>query len=132
MYVRSLLHNLLGLGHPDARRFRCRWSRRWCGPIIVYLFLVFALRSYGKRMLAQLNPFDFVVLLTLSNTVQNAIIGNDTSLSGGLIGAATLLAINAVLVRIFYRGPGPGRLRGEASGEVCLIHEGEPAGGPDG
>ena len=49
----------------------------------VYLLLVSALRAFGKRILAQLNPFDLVVLLTLSNTVQNAIIGNDSSLSGG-------------------------------------------------
>ena len=59
--------------------------------MLVYLLLVFALKQVGKRMLAQLNPFDFVVLLTLSNTVQNAIIGNDTSLLGGVIGAAALL-----------------------------------------
>jgi uncharacterized membrane protein YcaP (DUF421 family) len=74
-------------------------------PVIVYLLLVFALRRFGKRILAQLNPFDLVVLLTLSNTVQNAIIGNDDSLSGGLIGAAALLGINALLVRAYYRGP---------------------------
>jgi uncharacterized membrane protein YcaP (DUF421 family) len=73
--------------------------------VIVYLFLVYALRLFGKRVLAQLNPFDLVVLLTLSNTVQNAIIGNDTSLSGGIIGAAALLGVNAVLVRWYYRGP---------------------------
>jgi uncharacterized membrane protein YcaP (DUF421 family) len=71
---------------------------------IVYLFLVYALRRFGKRVLAQLNPFDLVVLLTMSNTVQNAIIGNDTSLSGGLIGAAALMAVNGVLVRLHYRG----------------------------
>jgi uncharacterized membrane protein YcaP (DUF421 family) len=74
-------------------------------PVLVYLLLVFALKKAGKRVLAQLNPFDFVVLLTLSNTVQNAIIGNDTSLLGGVIGAAALLGINAALVRFFYRGP---------------------------
>jgi len=74
-------------------------------PVIVYLLLVAALRRYGKRILAQLNPFDLVVLLTLSNTVQNAIIGADNSLGGGVIGAAALLAVNAVLVRIYYRGP---------------------------
>lgn len=74
-------------------------------PIAVYLMLVLALRVFGKRILAQLNPFDLVVLLTLSNTVQNAIIGNDTSLSGGIIGAAALLGVNAVLVRLYYRGP---------------------------
>ena len=75
-------------------------------PVVVYLLLVVALRAFGKRILAQLNPFDLVVLLTLSNTVQNAIIGNDTSLTGGIVGAAALLAVNALLVRYFYRGPG--------------------------
>ena len=74
-------------------------------PVAVYLLLVFTLRGIGKRILAQLNPFDLVVLLTLSNTVQNAIIGDDTSLFGGVIGAAALLAINGVLLRIYYRGP---------------------------
>ena len=73
-------------------------------PVAVYLLLVFALRAFGKRILAQLNPFDLVVLLTLSNTVQNAIIGNDSSLSGGIIGAAALLGMNALLVRWYYRG----------------------------
>jgi uncharacterized membrane protein YcaP (DUF421 family) len=63
-------------------------------PVIVYLALVVLLRIFGKRELAQLNPFDLVVLLSLSNTVQNAIIGNDNSVSGGLIGAVTLLAAN--------------------------------------
>jgi uncharacterized membrane protein YcaP (DUF421 family) len=74
-------------------------------PIAVYLLLVLLLRVFGKRILAQLNPFDLVVLLTLSNTVQNAIIGNDTSLLGGVIGALSLVGMNAVLVRIYYRGP---------------------------
>jgi len=48
-------------------------------PAVVYIFLVVFLRVFGKRELAQLNPFDLVVLLSLSNTVQNAIIGNDNS-----------------------------------------------------
>jgi len=74
-------------------------------PVAVYLLLVVLLRQFGKRILAQLNPFDLVVLLTLSNTVQNAIIGNDTSLSGGVIGALALIGVNALLVRIYYRGP---------------------------
>src|SRR6476620_9017868 len=120
VYVGDLLHNLLGLGTPDTTAFPVSLVEKMVRPIIVYLFVVFALRLWGKRVLAQLNPFDFVVLLTLSNTVQNAIIGNDTSLSGGLIGAATLLAINAVLVRIFYRGPKKA-LFGEGSGDICLI-----------
>jgi len=72
-------------------------------PILVYSFLVISLRVFGKRELAQLNPFDLVVLLSLSNTVQNAIIGNDNSLTGGLIGAFSLLAVNYLLVRFLFR-----------------------------
>ena len=71
-------------------------------PIIVYVALIVGLRLAGKRELAQLNPLDLVVLLTLSNTVQNAIIGNDNSVSGGLIGAATLLTVNYLVVRFVY------------------------------
>jgi uncharacterized membrane protein YcaP (DUF421 family) len=72
-------------------------------PIIVYLALVVLLRIFGKRELAQLNPFDLVVLLSLSNTVQNAIIGNDNSVTGGLVGALTLLAVNYGVVRFLFR-----------------------------
>lgn len=72
-------------------------------PIVVYIFLVAALRLGGKRELAQLNPLDLVVLLTLSNTVQNAIIGDDNTVTGGLLGATTLLAINHIVVRYVYR-----------------------------
>ncbi len=71
-------------------------------PLAVYIFLVIALRLAGKRELAQLNPFDLVVLLTLSNTVQNAIIGEDNSVTGGLIGATTLLVVNYIVVRFLY------------------------------
>jgi uncharacterized membrane protein YcaP (DUF421 family) len=74
-------------------------------PLIVYFFLVLALRIAGKREMAQLNSFDFVVLLLLSNTVQNAIIGNDNSVSGGIIGAISLLAANFLVVRFFFRHP---------------------------
>jgi len=71
-------------------------------PIFVYAFLVISLRLSGKRELVQLNPFDLVVLLTLSNTVQNAIIGDDNSVSGGIIGATSLLAVNYLVVRFLY------------------------------
>ena len=74
-------------------------------PIIVYLVLVALLRVFGKRELAQLNPFDLVVLLSLSNTVQNAIIGDDNSVSGGVIGAFALLAINWIVAQTLYRSP---------------------------
>ena len=71
-------------------------------PVLVYFFLVISLRLAGKRELAQLNPFDLVVLLTLSNTVQNAIIGSDNSVTGGIIGATTLLVVNYIVVRFLY------------------------------
>src|SRR5580704_16019715 len=71
-------------------------------PIIVYAFLVIGLRLSGKRELVQLNPFDLVVLLTLSNTVQNAIIGEDNSVTGGIIGATSLLLVNYLVVRFLY------------------------------
>lgn len=72
-------------------------------PVLIYFFLVVGLRLAGKRELAQLNPFDLVVLLTISNTVQNAIIGDDTSVTGGIVGAATLLAVNFLVVRFLYQ-----------------------------
>jgi len=71
-------------------------------PIIVYAFLVISLRLSGKRELVQLNPFDLVVLLTLSNTVQNAIIGEDNSVLGGIVGATSLLITNYLVVRFLY------------------------------
>jgi uncharacterized membrane protein YcaP (DUF421 family) len=70
--------------------------------VLVYLFLIALLRYAGKREFSQLNNGDLVVLLLLSNTVQNAIIGNDNSLWGGLFGAAVLLATNRLLVRSTY------------------------------
>ena len=92
-------------------------------PILVYLFLVVGLRLAGKRELAQLNPFDLVVLLTLSNTVQNAIIGNDNSVLGGMIGAATLLGVNSGVVALIYRYRKVGQLIEGAPDE--LIHQGQ-------
>ncbi len=87
-------------------------------PVVVYAFLVIGLRLAGKRELAQLNPFDLVVLLTLSNTVQNAIIGDDNSITGGIIGAATLLLINYLVVRFLYRHKKLDRL---VEGEPCVL-----------
>lgn len=74
------------------------WIEKILRPIVVYFFLLIMFRILGNRELAQLNPMDLVVLLLLSNTVQNAIIGDDTSLSGGLVGALTLLGINFTTV----------------------------------
>jgi uncharacterized membrane protein YcaP (DUF421 family) len=88
-------HDMFALGLPVTEKI--------LRPVLVYLFLIIALRLAGKRELAQLNPFDLVVLLTLSNTVQNAIIGNDNSVSGGIIGASTLLLVNYFVVKFLYR-----------------------------
>jgi uncharacterized membrane protein YcaP (DUF421 family) len=91
-------------------------------PVIVYLCLIVFLRLFGKRELAQLNPFDLVVLLSLSNTVQNAIIGDDNSVTGGMIGAFSLLAINWLLTWLLFRVP---KLDEVLEGsETVLIHGG--------
>jgi uncharacterized membrane protein YcaP (DUF421 family) len=118
---RGLWSNLLLFGAPATP---VSWVEKIVRPVIIYLLLVVLLRRAGKRILAQLNPFDLVVLLTLSNTVQNAIIGNDTSLSGGALGAVALLAVNAILVRIYYRGPDVQHLA-KAELDVCLISHGQ-------
>jgi len=89
-------------------------------PVAVYFFLVLGLRLAGKRELAQLNPFDLVVLLTLSNTVQNAIIGDDNTITGGIIGASTLLLVNYLVVRFLYRHR---RLDRFVEGEACVLIE---------
>jgi uncharacterized membrane protein YcaP (DUF421 family) len=91
--------------------------------VAVYFFLLVGLRLAGKRELGQLNPFDLVVLLVLSNTVQNAIIGNDNSLAGGLFGAVVLLVLNYAVVRFLFLHPRLDRL---AEGrDVMLIRDGK-------
>src|SRR5260370_15829594 len=78
------------------------WTEKVLRPILVYLFLIVGLRLAGKRELARLNPFDLAVLLTLSNTVQNAIIGDDNSVTGGIIGATALLPIYQPVRRLLH------------------------------
>jgi len=74
-------------------------------PVLVYLFLVIVVRLAGRRELAQLNSFDLIVLMMLANTVQNATIGNDNSMVGGLIGVSALLLANYLVVRFLYHHP---------------------------
>src|SRR6266566_5149334 len=90
----TLLHDMFALGVPVTEKV--------LRPVVVYACLIIGLRLAGKRELAQLNPFDLVVLLTISNTVQNAIIGDDNSVTGGLIGAGTLLLVNYGVIRFLY------------------------------
>jgi uncharacterized membrane protein YcaP (DUF421 family) len=93
----TIWHDLLVPGAPLLEKI--------LRPILVYIFLVVGLRLAGKRELAQLNTFDLIVLLTLSNAVQNAIIWDDNSLLGGVIGASTLLIVNYLVVNLMYRKP---------------------------
>ena len=99
------MHELLQTMSRDMFHLPLSITEKIVRPIIVYLFLIGFLRLFGKRELAQLNPFDLVVLLSLSNTVQNAIIGEDNSITGGMIGAFSLLAINWLLMWVLYRTP---------------------------
>ena len=108
----TLLHDMFSLGLPVAEKI--------LRPIAVYLFLIVSLRLAGKRELAQLNPFDLVVLLTISNTVQNAIIGDDNSVTGGVIGAATLLVVNYWVVRLLY---GHERIERMVEGDADVLIE---------
>ena len=90
-------HHILNPGFPLAEKVG--------RTLVVYAFLLVGLRLAGKRELGQLNPFDLVVLLLLSNTLQNAIIGNDNTLLGGLVGATVLLVVNWLAVRYLYEHP---------------------------
>jgi uncharacterized membrane protein YcaP (DUF421 family) len=110
-----VVHNLVHLGaSPWEKAIR---------TAAVYLVLLVLLHLAGKRELAQLNSFDLVVLLLLSNVVQNAIIGNDNSLLGGLLGAVILLAVNFVLVRTAFMSPRFGKaLQG---GPTTLFENGD-------
>jgi uncharacterized membrane protein YcaP (DUF421 family) len=110
-----MLHDMLMPGIPIAEKL--------LRTLAVYVFLLVGLRLAGKRELGQLNPFDLVVLLLLSNTVQNAIIGNDNSLAGGILGATSLLIINWVVVRYLYTHPAIARLI-EGDSDV-LIKDGQ-------
>jgi uncharacterized membrane protein YcaP (DUF421 family) len=111
--MQTSLHDMFFLGLPVIEKM--------VRPVLVYAFLVVALRLSGKRELAQLNPFDLVVLLTLSNTVQNAIIGEDNSVTGGLLGASTLLVANHLVVRYLYRHRRLDRIV-EGSPDVLIQH----------
>ncbi|HET9003119.1 MAG TPA: YetF domain-containing protein [Gemmatimonadaceae bacterium] len=97
-----MFHSLLAPGIPVTEKL--------LRTFLVYVFLLVGLRLAGKREMGQLNPFDFVVLLLLANTVQNAIIGNDNSLVGGIIGATALLIVNWFVVRYLYTHPAIARL----------------------
>jgi uncharacterized membrane protein YcaP (DUF421 family) len=88
---------------------------------LVFAFLVAALRLGGKRELGQINVLDLAVLLLASNALQNAMIGADNSLIGGVVGAATLFVANYVFVRLVFRSRRASRLL-EGTPTVLLEH----------
>jgi len=92
--------------------------------VLVYATIVLLFRLAGKRGLASLNTLDFVVIFLLSNVVQNAVIGNDTSFSGGAVGAVTLVALNAAVNRLIAHSPRVARLL--EGTPATVIHDGEP------
>ena len=86
--------------------------------VVIYVAILIGLRLAGKRELGQMTVFDFVVLLLIANAVQNAMVGPDNSLVGGVLAALVLLALNWLLTRIRLRWP---RLRGFFEGTPTLL-----------
>ena len=117
------MHGALGAAAQNMFHLPIPLTEKIVRPWIVYICLVIFLRVFGKRELAQLNPFDLVVLLSLSNTVQNAIIGDDNSVTGGVIGALSLLTVNWLLTKVLYRLP---KLNNTLQGSpAVLIRDGQ-------
>lgn len=91
--------------------------------IVVYLFVIIAIRIFGKKELAQLSVIDLVFILLISNSVQNAMVGPDTSLQGGLIAALSLFLLNYLFKRVMYRSK---RMSDLLQGkEVLLVYKGK-------
>ena len=89
----------------------------------VYVFIVIAIRIFGKKEIAQLSIIDLVFILLISNAVQNAMVGPDTSLLGGLCAAGTLFVINYALKYFIYRFP---KLSAFVQGNaIMLVYEGK-------
>jgi uncharacterized membrane protein YcaP (DUF421 family) len=107
-------HNLVSIGSS--------WQERAVRAIVVYVFLLVLFRMFGRRELGQLTGFDIIVLLTISNILQNSMIGNDNSVTGGMIGAAVLLAANLTLAYVVFRSRRAERLV-EGVPKI-LIHDG--------
>jgi uncharacterized membrane protein YcaP (DUF421 family) len=91
--------------------------------VSVYVFIILAIRIFGKKELAQLSVIDLVFILLISNAVQNAMVGADTSLEGGLIAASALFSVNFILKKLIYRFKFFGKLiEGEP---IALIYNGK-------
>lgn len=108
------VHHLFAMGISPAEKV--------VRTIAVYVGILVIIRVAGKRLMAQMNSLDLVVVLLLSNVVQNAVIGDDSSLSGGLLGAAVLVVVNSLLDRLAQLVPALDRVLNGRSTEV--VHEG--------
>ena len=94
---------VMGSLSKDLFHVQVSWQEKIIRAVVVYVFILISLRLFGRRELGQFTAFDLVVLLTLSNILQNAMIGNDSSLLGGLIGASVLLTANLALAYAVFR-----------------------------
>jgi uncharacterized membrane protein YcaP (DUF421 family) len=90
--------------------------------ISVYLFMLFALRIFGKKELSQLNPADIILILLISNSVQNAMVGSNTSLLGGLVAASVLFVLNFILKKLMFKSKLLKKIIQDKP--VILIHDG--------
>jgi len=86
--------------------------------VVVYLVILVGLRLAGKREIGQMTVFDLVVLLLIANAVQNAMVGPDTSLTGGILAAVVLLVVNSLVARLRLKWP---RLRRWVEGSPTLL-----------
>lgn len=91
--------------------------------VCVYFFMVFAFRIFGKKELSQLNAFDFILILLISNAVQNAMVGSDVSLEGGVIAALSLFVINFIFKKVVNKSNFLNKL--VQSKPEILIHDGK-------
>jgi uncharacterized membrane protein YcaP (DUF421 family) len=99
-----------------------------CLPIVissitVYLFIIVAIRLFGKKELSQLSVVDLVFILLISNSVQNAMVGSNTTLWGGIVAASALFVVNFLLKQIIFRFPTLSKfIQGEA---IMLVYKGQ-------
>ena len=132
----SAVINIAVLGVSDTRAFvdLVLSHPTWRGAAVIaakttviYAFLVIGLRLLGRRTLGQMNIYDLVVIIVLANAVQNAMVGNDTSLVGGVVAAVTLLVLNRVVTTLIARSPNAERvLVGEP---IVLVNHGQLVSG---
>ena len=103
--------------------FQNNYIRIILSSVAVYFFIILAIRLFGKKELTQLSVYDLVFILLISNAVQNAMVGPDSTLSGGLVAAASLFVVNYILKRLQFRFPQFGKaIQGEA---IMLVFEGK-------